>query len=249
MRQGPSRAYGRLSDINLREAGAVRLSIIWDAPSMYGLLSLENAEDGAIHQATISTPIPMPLEDAAAIIRSTQAVVCDERVQGLALADTAMPVGPAATIGKGALVDTPDGACVIERLRLGDIVLTKDGGAQPVRWIVQQELPAMGPSAPIRLRAPFFGLSKDLIVAGDQRVLIAGSETEYDFGQESVLIEAKNLVGHPASAQIAGADCHDILSGAVGRPRLYLHLRCLGRHPVCRAVGALARDCRNNAIG
>ena len=49
----------------------------------------------------------------------------------------------------------------------------------------------------MRLRAPFFGLARDLVVSGDQHVLISESGAEYQFGKSAMLIEARNLIGHP----------------------------------------------------
>lgn len=203
VRQGSNSSYARLSDINVQEAGGLRLTYAWDAPNNIGILSAENSEGGAIHQADIRDPIPLPASDAYKIVRGHSNIKIDERLQHLALSDQVAPIGPAATISAGAMVQTADGVCAIERLKLGDLVQTKDSGLQPVRWLLKNLRPAIGGSAPLRIRAPFFGLTKDIVVARDQRVLITGVETEYNLGHDAALIEAHGLLGHPAAAAVS----------------------------------------------
>lgn len=84
-------------------------------------------------------------------------------------------------------------------MQLGDMIVTAAHGAQPIRWIINAELPALGQLAPICLRAPYLGLSGDILVAHDQHVVISGVEAEYNFGEDSVLIEAGQLTGLPAA--------------------------------------------------
>ena len=47
-------------------------------------------------------------------------------------------------------VAVPGGLCPVGALRSGDRVLTRDAGAQPVRWIGASTLPGIGRAAPIR---------------------------------------------------------------------------------------------------
>ena len=202
--QGRARSYVRLTDTPAAPTGKARLTYCWDAPRQVGLFSLEDLENGEIHQAVFQAPIPWPLVDAAALMRAQAGVQIDDRVLALALSDRIEPVGPAPTIAAGALVDTPAGPRPIENLRLGDMVTTAAHGAQPIRWIINAELPARGHLAPICLRAPYLGLSGDIIVAHDQHVVISGIEAEYNFGEDSVLIEAGQLTGLPAATVQAG---------------------------------------------
>lgn len=249
VQQGRSRCYARLAAINLREAATLRLTYSWDAPHKRGLLSVVDTADGAIHQVVIHAPPPLPIADATAIICGSENVTWDDRVRGLAISDTATAVGPAPSITAGALIGTTRGARAIERLRLGDMVLTKGGDARAVRWIVKQHLPAMGASAPIRLRAPFFGLGQDLVVASDQRILVTGSSAEYNFGQDSVLIEAKNLVRHPFAEYVQDAvstayfqvllDTHECINVS-GTWADSLYVGHLGKSPQVLATTQLA---------
>jgi Hint domain len=211
--QGQARSYVRLANAPGELTGAQRLSYIWDAPARHGLLALEDLETCAIHYTRFVAPIPIPLGDATAALCAPTAQL-DPSLVFSALSDRIQPIGPAATIGAGALIDTPQGARPIDRLQLGDTVLTRDNGAQPVRWILKQERPARGPHAPIRLRAPYLGLSSDLLVGPSQRIVIAGAKTEYTFGRDAVLIPAHHLAAHAGASVLNDRDtmvCYQIL--------------------------------------
>jgi hypothetical protein len=43
------------------------------------------------------------------------------------------------------------------------------------------------------LRAPYFRLTRDILVAPEQRIVFESTEIEYLFGVESVLVEARHL--------------------------------------------------------
>lgn len=53
----------------------------------------------------------------------------------------------------GTLILTPDGERRIDELEVGDLVMTHDGGPQPIRWIGTRTIPAAGQFAPIRIAA------------------------------------------------------------------------------------------------
>ncbi|MEJ2021559.1 MAG: Hint domain-containing protein, partial [Maritimibacter sp.] len=75
-----------------------------------------------------------------------------------------------------------------------DLVLTHDNGAQPVRWIGSRRIAAEGPLAPIRISANTFGQHRELLVSPQHRVLIRDALAELLFGDDEVLIAAKDLV-------------------------------------------------------
>lgn len=52
--------------------------------------------------------------------------------------ETGTPTVPCFT--RGTLIDTPHGRVAVEDLAIGDLVLTRDGGAQPVRWVGARHL-------------------------------------------------------------------------------------------------------------
>lgn len=95
---------------------------------------------------------------------------------------------------EGTRIATPSGARLIETLQPGDLVLTRDHGPQPVRWIGQTTTPALGDLAPIRITKGQFGASRDLLVSPQHRMLYRGSMAQCLFGESEVLIAARHML-------------------------------------------------------
>ena len=133
---------------------------------------------------------------------------------------------------RGTRIATPYGIVPIETLTPGDLVLTRDHGAQPLRWIGLAELPterlAMAPSLrPILIRAGAFGPdrpARDLLVSPQHRILVDGWRAELLFGEREVLVAAKHLI-----------DDRNVVRGGVG-PVCYVHL-LFDQHEVILAEG------------
>jgi hypothetical protein len=64
----------------------------------------------------------------------------------------------------------------------------------PVLHVISREVPSLGSFAPVLLRAPYFGLQRDLVVGAEQCLRTAGSAVEYLFGRSHVRIPATHLV-------------------------------------------------------
>ena len=97
----------------------------------------------------------------------------------------------------GTAIATPRGARAIETLNVGDMVVTRDHGLQPIRWIQSRTVPATGNLAPVRIRpGAVVGLEKDLIVSPQHRMLFTGYRSELLFGEREVLMPAIHLVDH-----------------------------------------------------
>lgn len=94
----------------------------------------------------------------------------------------------------GTLIRTPDGEIPVENLCPGDLVITQDEGACPVRWAGFRTVDAEGDLAPIHIRAGTFGPHRDLLVSPQHRVLVRDSLAELLFGEDEVLISAKDLL-------------------------------------------------------
>ena len=94
----------------------------------------------------------------------------------------------------GTMIQTPDGERQVQDLQPGDLVITHDDGPQPIRWIGQRRVAAVGSLAPIRIKANTFGDHRTLLLSPQHRILIRDGLAELLFGETEVLIAAKDLV-------------------------------------------------------
>ncbi len=95
----------------------------------------------------------------------------------------------------GARILTPHGERPIETLRAGDLVVTRDNGPQPIRWLGRRTVPGLGRFAPITIDAgALHGLEKHMTVSPQHRFLFTGYRAELLFGTSEVLVAAKHLV-------------------------------------------------------
>ncbi len=99
-------------------------------------------------------------------------------------------------------IATPEGPKLIQALRPGDLVLTKDDGPQEVLWTGSRRMSgarlyAMPHLRPIRFRAGAFGDDRpepDLIVSPAHRMLVKGAAAQALFGTSEVLVRAEDLL-------------------------------------------------------
>ena len=104
------------------------------------------------------------------------------------------------TAGTG--IATPGGSLAIEDLHEGDLVLTKDHGAQPIRWIGSSRVTAAQLRLrqnlrPIHIRAGALGdgvPAVDLMVSPQHRLLVRSKIAQKMFGAAEVLVAAKKLL-------------------------------------------------------
>lgn len=94
----------------------------------------------------------------------------------------------------GTLIETPGGPVPVERLQTGDLVLTLDDGAQPLRWTGMRAVAAQGAHAPVHIKANTFGTHRPLVVSPQHRILVRDTAAELLFGEAEVLVAAKDLV-------------------------------------------------------
>ncbi|MFK7834759.1 MAG: Hint domain-containing protein [Sulfitobacter sp.] len=106
----------------------------------------------------------------------------------------------------GTMIATPDGERPAESLCPGDLVLTQDDGAQPLRWIGTRQVEATGNFAPIHIRANTFGTHRDLLVSPLHRILIRDNLAELLFGEPEVLVAARDLVNDRSVRRRSGGD-------------------------------------------
>jgi len=102
----------------------------------------------------------------------------------------------------GTRIRTKDGTRLIEDLREGDLVQTKDNGLQPLRWIGSRRMSgvrlfAMPKLRPIRIAGGALGLEQpdtDLLVSPEHRMLVRGAVAQSLFNTSEVLVAAKDLI-------------------------------------------------------
>lgn len=94
----------------------------------------------------------------------------------------------------GTLIETTNGPRRVEDLAPGDLVWTLDHGAQPLRWIGQRTVAALGSYAPVRVAAKTFGNHGSLMLSPQHRILVRDPLADLVFGTPEVLVAAKHLV-------------------------------------------------------
>ncbi|MEM9436045.1 MAG: Hint domain-containing protein [Pseudomonadota bacterium] len=97
------------------------------------------------------------------------------------------------------------GLRLIDSLRPGDRVITRDNGMQPISWVGQTKLSAHALRrrpflAPVKIAAGSLGNDlpeRDVLVSPNHRMLVVSAHAAIHFGEGEVLVAAKHLVGLP----------------------------------------------------
>ena len=105
----------------------------------------------------------------------------------------------------GTLIATPQGERLIEELRPGDQVITRDNGIQEICWkgtrgLTGVELSRHAHLKPIRISKGALGgglPERDMLLSPNHRVLVASDKTALYFEEREVLVAAKHLTGMP----------------------------------------------------
>lgn len=113
----------------------------------------------------------------------------------------------------GTLIETAEGPRRIEDLAIGDMVMTRDHGLQPVRWIGGTRIDAhqldLRPQLrPIHISAGALGRgapTADLVVSPQHRVLVRSRIARRMFGCDEILVAAKHLTRLPGIEVIGDA--------------------------------------------
>lgn len=145
---------------------------------------------------------------------------------------TNMPVG---TFGptcftSGAAIEMLCGSKAVEDIEVGDLVMTLDNGAQPVRLVLRQTVRAYGDFAPILFEAGSIGNERSFMVSPEHRMLIADWRAELLMGCDEVLVAAKHLVN--------GKDVRVVEGGMIE----YIHL-LFDAHQIVFADGCASESC------
>jgi hypothetical protein len=94
----------------------------------------------------------------------------------------------------GTSIKTAEGDRSIEQLSIGSLVQTRDNGLQPIRWIGQRCVPAIGSMAPISFRKGTLGAVRDTLVSPNHRMLVTGEATQLLLGVDEAFVAAKHLI-------------------------------------------------------
>lgn len=106
----------------------------------------------------------------------------------------------------GTMIRTPFGERLVEDLMPGDLVDTRDDGAQPIRWIGSRSVEAEGDLAPIVIRENTLGQHRQVMVSPQHRVLVRDSLAELLFGEGEVLVAAKDLINDHSIRPLPGGE-------------------------------------------
>lgn len=246
-------AVARLEGVGAGET--LRITYSWNAPARWARLALERVGTGHISITDMAAPRPVPLCELRRMMADPVQRRMDRHVKFMAVSTGIEPIGPCPAMTAHVPVATPWGPREVSLLKRGDVITSANGDGVPVLHTLRRVVPARGSFRPIRLRAPYFGLRRDILVAPDQRLVIGGSEVEYMFGRERVLVPARHLV-NGVSALYAGGGItiayHGlILPGceavsAAGAPLETMFIGRIRRKPVMLVASLLAGIDRNS---
>nr|WP_309501333.1 Hint domain-containing protein [uncultured Roseovarius sp.] len=133
----------------------------------------------------------------------------------------------------GTRIETPDGPRLVEELREGDRVQTKDCGAEEIQWVGSRRMTgarlfALPGLRPIRIRCGALGVERpdeELLVSPEHKMLVRGDVARALFNTPEVLVSAKDLINN------------DTISVDLSvREVTYIHL-LLPRHQILWANG------------
>ncbi len=115
---------------------------------------------------------------------------------------------------QGSLIETAKGPVAVEKLRVGDLIKTKDNGMVPVRWVDFSTAPRdlLASDAlrrPVRISAGALGNNlpeQDLYVSRQHRILIDSDLVEKAFGIREVFSKAKDFLDIVPGIELADVD-------------------------------------------
>ncbi len=112
---------------------------------------------------------------------------------------------PTPCFATGTVIKSRLGDKMVEDIEVGDEILTRDNGYQPVIWRGRRDLSAddihQNPClSPTRIAADALGPGlpeRDLLVSPEHRMLLSSRQIQAWFGQPEVLIAAQHLTCYP----------------------------------------------------
>ncbi|WP_425038337.1 Hint domain-containing protein [Primorskyibacter sp. S187A] len=133
----------------------------------------------------------------------------------------------------GTRIATPKGSALVEDLREGDLVQTKDNGAQEILWrgsrrMTGARLFALPHLRPVRIQASAFGIDQPdetFLVSPDHKLIMRGAAAQELFNTSEVLVSAKHLI-----------NAQSIVTDLRVKEVMYIHL-LLPQHEIMFANG------------
>lgn len=165
--------------------------------------------------------------------QNTELWVVHQAIQDHKRAAQGTELGGVICFTPGTRIETPEGPRLVEELREGDFVQTKDNGAQEIQWIGCRRMSgarlfAMPHLRPVRIRPGALGPDRpdaELLVSPEHRMLLQGPVAQVLFNTPEVLIAARDLVND-----------RSILVDLAVREVTYFHI-LLPRHQIVWANG------------
>jgi hypothetical protein len=101
----------------------------------------------------------------------------------------------------GTYIATPRGGVLVEDLKIGDRVVTRDNGLQRIKWVGKKRLDHMQLKTlttlrPVQINAGTLGDNipdRDMRVSPAHRLLVVSQVAQLYFGQSEVLVAAKDM--------------------------------------------------------
>lgn len=115
----------------------------------------------------------------------------------------AVPLADAVSVAftRGTRIALADGRhWPADRLTVGDMVLTRDNGPQPLRHLLRRTVPAAGAFAPVAIAAGTLGNPRDLVVGQHQRLFVYQRGPDRLTERAEMLIRAGDLADGEAVA-------------------------------------------------
>lgn len=82
----------------------------------------------------------------------------------------------------------------VEALQVGDVLLTRDNGAQPIRWIGRTVLRGTGSTAPVLIRQGALNAARDLVLMPNHRLFLWQRTDVLEAGRAQVMVKAAHLI-------------------------------------------------------
>jgi hypothetical protein len=156
------------------------------------------AADGSMHEAVILVEVTGDLIAAVHVLPLGDFTpTADYRLIGVERHSATKRFAQSAggSFARGTLITMGNGMMrPIEDLAVGDDVLTRDSGKQPIRLIEQCTLRATGRFAPIVIAKGALHNENDLVLRPDHRLMVYQRADYLGAGRAEVLIKARQLV-------------------------------------------------------